>query len=292
MTKFMKKIGKLFIGGRWYICVRNKNTNGNFVFLKAPRFSFCADPIPFSYKGKSYIFCEQFKEITKKGCIGFFEKEEKAFVNKGIVLERPYHLSYPCVFEHNGLVYMIPETSENKSIELYVSESFPFSWKLLSILLKGKEYVDSTIVRFNNSLHLITYYNENGVYFVEEYLLNIEDTTVTKENAFSLSLNTGRGAGLFFEKDGVLCRPTQNCVDQYGDGVFINSVSFAPSYSETQLDFISVDCIAKKCKKRISAFHTIGYLGDYEIIDVFVKRFDPTYNIGCLLARRKRKKHI
>ena len=43
-----------------------------------------------------------------------------------IILEKPYHLSYPYLFEYQGQLYMMPESNENNTIDLYknLSENY------------------------------------------------------------------------------------------------------------------------------------------------------------------------
>src|SRR6185312_12504981 len=60
-------------------------------------------------------------------------------------LERPYHLSYPFVFEHEGSAYMIPETLGSRRIELYRAKAFPFEWELVHILKEDIDAVDTTL---------------------------------------------------------------------------------------------------------------------------------------------------
>jgi len=73
-----------------------------------------------------------------------------------IVLDEPFHLSYPCVFKWKNEYYMIPETSQTKSIRLYKANNFPYSWSFVKTLLKGRDFVDNTIFHYNNTWWLFT----------------------------------------------------------------------------------------------------------------------------------------
>ena len=53
-------------------------------------------------------------------------------------LEREYHLSYPFVFEWEDDVYLIPESTASKRVELYRAESFPDRWSLAGVLLERR----------------------------------------------------------------------------------------------------------------------------------------------------------
>ncbi len=61
------------------------------------------------------------------------------------VLERDHHLSYPFVFEHEGAIYMLPETGEAGRIELHRAVEFPDHWELDRVLLDGLTALDATL---------------------------------------------------------------------------------------------------------------------------------------------------
>jgi hypothetical protein len=65
------------------------------------------------------------------------------------VLERPYHLSYPFIFEWDGTTYMVPETEENRTVELSRAEEFPTRWTLDRVLLAGLRAVDGTLAQID-----------------------------------------------------------------------------------------------------------------------------------------------
>ena len=293
--RFLNKIRKLAIGGKWYIACRKENTQDTFTIFQNPKMQFCADPIPFTVDGHTYVFCEQFRQDKKKGCIGYFEFSNGIALNRGIVLERPYHLSYPFVFQYADKIYMIPETSEAKDVELYIADEFPSKWTFVRKLLAGNSYVDTTVEIINNVAYFVTYYKAGNEFILERYKCNSELTEVYLLDTIRYPENTGRGAGKFFEKNGMTFRPSQDCISHYGAGIFINKVDKSKpenEYTETRIDKISVESIVVPELKNIIGVHTLGFADGYEIIDVFSECFDPTYNIGCIFARKFRAKKM
>ena len=94
------------------------------------------------------MFCEEFPYATGKGVISVFALDEAG--NPGptrVVLERPYHLSYPVVFRHEGQIFMMPESSANRTLEIYRAEHFPFRWTLDRVVLSDIELADATRLR-------------------------------------------------------------------------------------------------------------------------------------------------
>ena len=46
-----------------------------------------------------------------------------------VVLDEPFHLSYPYVFEFEGEHYMVPESHQDRSLRLYRAVDFPTRWE-------------------------------------------------------------------------------------------------------------------------------------------------------------------
>ena len=104
-----------------------------------------ADPFLLRRDGRWYLFFEAMNEAVHRGEIAYATSTDGLhWEYAGIVLRENFHLSYPHVFEHEGTVYMVPETRQDNSIRLYAATSFPNEWKLVKVLLTG-EYADSTV---------------------------------------------------------------------------------------------------------------------------------------------------
>jgi len=65
------------------------------------------------------------------------------------VLDEPFHLSYPYVFHWHDEYYLIPESFEAKAVRLYKAVDFPHRWSLVGSLIEGEDFVDPSIVRFD-----------------------------------------------------------------------------------------------------------------------------------------------
>jgi len=118
---------------------------------------FVADPFMVREKSKWYMFFEVMNSNTYQGDIGLATSNDAVNWNyRQIVLDEPFHLSYPYVFKWNGEYYMIPESFEAKSIRLYKAVNFPTDWKFIGSLLIGSDYVDSSIFYFENRWWLFT----------------------------------------------------------------------------------------------------------------------------------------
>ena len=114
---------------------------------------YVADPFMINVEGTWYMFFEVLNERSKKGEIGLATSlDGLRWSYRQIVLDEPFHLSYPYVFEWNNEFFMVPETFQTNSVRLYRAEAFPFRWSLVATLLEGKDYVDSSLVRFGGQM--------------------------------------------------------------------------------------------------------------------------------------------
>ncbi|TAN61933.1 hypothetical protein EPN16_02565 [bacterium] len=113
--------------------------------------AYVADPFLVFNNGIYNMFFEALKNCRgiKKGIIGLATSDNlKRWKFKKIVLEEPFHLSYPNIFYWEGKFYMLPESQEAKAVRLYEAIDFPEKWKFVKILLDGKNFVDPTIFHF------------------------------------------------------------------------------------------------------------------------------------------------
>lgn len=110
---------------------------------------YVADPFLVRTEAGWYMFFEVMERNTQQGSIGLASSQDGLHWSyERIVLDEPFHLSYPQVFEWEGQYYMLPETNQAHSVRLYRAVDFPHSWQLASLLFPGA-YVDPTIIRHN-----------------------------------------------------------------------------------------------------------------------------------------------
>lgn len=111
--------------------------------------TYVADPFMIRANGCWYMFFEILPKDIVKGVIGLAtSRDGRKWVYDRVVLEEPFHLSYPCVLESNGEYYMIPESNQARAVRLYKADPFPAHWTFVGNILEDVEYVDCTPFRF------------------------------------------------------------------------------------------------------------------------------------------------
>lgn len=115
---------------------------------------FYADPFVFHWRDRDFLFVEDYPHATRKAVISVvrFDADGKPQVPR-CVLEEPYHLSYPQVFERDGAIWMLPEASASGKLTLYRSVDFPDRWVPEAVLLDG-EISDATLLEHGGRLWL------------------------------------------------------------------------------------------------------------------------------------------
>jgi hypothetical protein len=116
---------------------------GDFGLLGDDGHRFYADPFPMRHNGRDFLFVEEFPVTTQRGCISVSTFEGAKFTTPRPVLEEPWHLSYPFVFEHAGEVWMIPESGEARAIYLYRADPFPYRRTREGCLIDGIDAHDT-----------------------------------------------------------------------------------------------------------------------------------------------------
>lgn len=103
-----------------------------------------------------YMFFEVMNAKTGHGDIGLATSPDGfAWRYQAIVLDEPFHLSYPYVFKWNDDYYMIPESGHAYSVRLYKAVDFPNKWSFVATLMNGN-YVDPSILHYNDKWWLFT----------------------------------------------------------------------------------------------------------------------------------------
>ncbi len=143
--------------------------------------NFVADPFLVHDNGAWFMFFEVINDTTRpgpklrypnKGAIGLAVSNDGLdWSYRQIVLDEPFHLSYPYVFQWKGEYYMIPETYQTCSVRLYKADSFPYTWSFVETLISGKPFVDSSILRYGNIWYIFTATTRNAtlrLYYAKE----------------------------------------------------------------------------------------------------------------------------
>jgi len=111
---------------------------------------FVADPFLIQDASTWYLFFEVYDNDTQQGDLAVAtSKNTRSWKYQQVIIDEPFHLSYPYVFKSGDDYYLIPESFEANSIRLYRATNFPYEWEFVETLVDGKDYVDPSIAFFD-----------------------------------------------------------------------------------------------------------------------------------------------
>lgn len=187
--------------------------------------TFYADPFIVARDGRHYLFAEACPYATGKGVIVCAEVGADAAPGPWrIVLERPWHLSYPFVFEHGGQTWLAPESSSHGGIELYRATDFPYGWAFGERLLPELPLVDPTFFEHEGRLWLFAgMATAGGSDWDELFAWHAPDLggpwIAHALNPIKSDCRSARPGGRVLSLDGRLFRPAQRCEQAYGEAL-------------------------------------------------------------------------
>lgn len=140
-----------------------------------------------------------------------------------MVLQEPFHLSFPFVFKHGDEIYIIPESSEIGEIRIYRFCDDSLTQVEFMKVLKEGEYVDSSIISKDGKYYLFTSASQfNQRVFVSEDLLG--DYNEHPSSPIYSGSDFGRNGGSVFKYKGTYYRPSQDCTHLNGDNVSLHKL--------------------------------------------------------------------
>ena len=274
------QIEKRLFRDHWFCAVGSRDEKGTTKRWIEPESRdpsrFFADPFLLEHEGRTWLLAEELPYATNKGLVSVAEVTSEGTITPfRVVMDEDVHLSYPCVFKHQGEIFMTPETAEAGEIRLYRATQFPDKWALDSVLLKQIQATDPTIFWDGETFYLFTNVPvPNSSYDDELHLFYADELRGPwyphPLNPIKSDVQSSRPAGhLYFDESGQLIRPAQDCSVRYGYAIRLNRVTTLSrtEYAEEEFEQISPTWCRGK------ATHTINRTGRFEVRDGQVRRW-------------------
>jgi len=240
LNHFIKKFKAKFFKTRyncWSLFIGKGNFLESTLFklkpIIPPKNEFWADPFLINYSKNIYVFFENYSYKTKKGKISCGRIIEDKIVDITDVLNLDYHLSYPFLFKENDDIYMIPETNENRRLEIYKCVSFPDKWELYSTAFEDEIVSDAHFYSDENDQKWLFLNKRTQTTSVdlELYIYRVDSLKLNKieshkQNPVIINSKIARNGGAIFKYNNDLIRPSQyNAEAIYGRGLNLNKIS-------------------------------------------------------------------
>ncbi len=243
--------------------------------LIPPKDRYWGDPFVIQRGDCHYVFIEEKLYATGLGRIACLTLDAQgSMIAQQVVLERPYHLSYPFVFEHEGELYMIPESAANQTVELYRCSHFPDRWEFVKNLLRDLYAVDTTLLEHDGICWLFTNVKApKGSSLDALYLYHAPDLLSDAwqphpRNPVVRDIRSARPGGRIIMEAGQLIRPSQDSSRRYGYALKFNRIT---ALSET--DYAEVtEAAFTPAHSEYLATHTFDQSSELTVIDAVLRR--------------------
>ena len=269
LKKFKKKINDIFKITRWNLII---SINKKWYTLNQPKNISRADPFIIKHNQKIFIIFEECDVYERKGCIkiGELDIKNKKLNNITTILKKKYHLSFPFIFTYKKIIYLIPESHENRKVDLYKFVNFPKKLQKVRTLIKNINAADSVLFRKNKIWWLLTnigieandLHSKNLSIFHSKNFLK-KTFVAHNKNPVITDIKYARNAGNLIFKNKKIFRISQNCKKHYGHNINIleiNKISIN-NYKETLQEEIFL-------RKKNIGFHTYNKINKLQIADM------------------------
>ncbi|MFY0604916.1 MAG: hypothetical protein JXQ93_13335 [Flavobacteriaceae bacterium] len=268
----------LFTKDQWFLLYKKGKIAPETSFrtmkkIVPPKNIFWADPFIISKNNIDYIFVEEYDFSIKKGYISVIELFKNKIQKVTKVIDNDYHFSYPFIFEYSNEIFMIPETSENKTVELYKCNNFPYDWSFQKNIFENISAVDTTLFYYDNTWWLFTSIDEtNKVTRNDELFVFYANSPLDCSwiphpmNPVVSDAKLARPAGKIFIKNNKIYRPSQDCTGVYGSSININQIKTLDrkTYLEEHITNLKPEW-----DKEIKGIHTLNFNDHSTVIDGF-----------------------
>lgn len=229
-----------------------------------------ADPFVVSWQDKHVILVEEFPYATGKGIISFIEiGSDGSLSSARPVIDCAYHMSYPQTFAWNGDLWMLPETSANRTVELWRAERFPDRWARHSVLLDDVAVADATLFQDGEDWWMLGTVATDGGSAGDALHAWYAQTPAgpwrrAGTGAVMRDSRCARPAGAVRRRPDGLWRPAQD-----------NSATYGGAVALCRIDLLSRDGAFQQTVERriapptgMTGFHTLNVAAGVEVIDL------------------------
>ena len=285
-------INKLLYGRRWLLIARAaeefEENFGDYLPIVPPKNCAWADPCVLTRGGRHYLFIEQILSGTSKGHLAVLEMNaEKITAPPKTILEKPYHLSHPFVFEWEGDSYLVPESSANGSVDLYRCTDFPSQWEFCKTLMPDVRAVDATLLEHNDRWWMfVTLADHKGATTRDELFLFSNRHPVDEGwrphplNPIVADARRARPAGRIVQQNGKLVRPAQDCSHRYGYGIRMMEIV---TLDEERYEELEIASYTPNWDSNVVGLHTIDRGEGLTVLDI--KQSTPRLSRSEALSR-------
>ena len=166
---------------------------------------------------------------------------------------------------------MVPESGENRQIEIWKAIDYPLGWVMHKAVMQGKSCVDTTIFEHNGDWWMFTNISTDAFndHCSELHIFKVDSPMLNKIEPHALNpvifdARTARNAGRIAMRNGKLTRLAQNNANHYGYG-----------FSLMEIEKLSLQEYSERClysvepgfARGITSTHHLDHLDGVYVFD-------------------------
>jgi hypothetical protein len=255
---------------------------------------FLADPFGLVRDGRLHLFVEHYDYRTRHGTIECLVYDTAfGLIERRRVLEEPWHLSYPFVFEADGATWMLPEAHRSGGLTLYRAEAFPWRWVPAARIALDHVAVDATPI-FHDGLWWLFYSSadrdadKTGALFASYAERLAGPWRPHPGNPLRRDPASSRPGGTPATVDGRLVLPVQDCSRTYGGAIrplWVDTLTPDAFVAEAGMAIVAPAALAPFDR----GLHTLSAVGERTLVDVKQRLLSPR-SLAVLARRAARRR--
>jgi hypothetical protein len=172
------------------------------------------------------------------------------------------------VVEHDGRVFMLPETAAAGELVLYESHNFPYDWRRAATLLPGMPILDASVIEHAGMWWMFATRNDRG----GDQSLHIWHAPDLfgpwiphSGNPVKTDARSARPGGTPFVFEGRLYRPSQDDSVVYGRRLVLNRVDVLTPRAFVERPVATIE--PPQGSLYPDGLHTVSAVGAYTLVD-------------------------
>jgi len=226
-----------------------------------------ADPFPWPGSPDT-LLCEEYDNVSRLGRLVAVKLDANGIAVK-IPVDLPVrgHLSFPFLFMDEGVVYLMPESSASKCLEIFRWDQQNGLWLSRAVVFDQRSVADATLFK-KDGLFWISY--TDITHNPHDNLHLLYATTLSGPwlrhpgNPVRRGLESSRNGGGVFKIDGRLYRPTQDCSHVYGGALRLMEIT---RWTTTAYEEKEVVRLPPSTRSYPDGVHTLVGWGDKCLVD-------------------------
>ena len=246
---------------------------------------FFADPFILSYDSHTIqVLVEEYPYDIKRGLISrlIIDRKSYTLLDKKVLLDMPFHQSFPYIYRSGSRIYVIPESSASGHLYRYTYNEQNCTLSQQEVLLLERVLDPTFVCHQENEYLFCTKRGEGANSDLYLYSRDMNQPNASFRPCCRQPIchdaDAARPAGYILSIGDTLYRVTQVCSRQYGEWVKV--------YRITDL---SPDTFSQEFVKDIhlelspfhSAFHTLNGWNELTVVDGIKREFRPLLRLKC-----------